>query len=84
MVSERKKAYMRQYNAKPEIKAKKAAYMRRKRAEEKKLRILNLIRFMLNLGYENLAFAYAKEYCPEMLLAIKVKKRKRASTQKSF
>lgn len=83
MVSERKKAYMRIYNTKPEVKLKKAEYMRKRRAEEKKAKMFDLVKTMLNLGYENLAFEYAKTYCPEILLTAKIKKKK-ASTRKFF
>jgi len=56
MITERKKEYMKKYNKRLEVKAKKATYM---------------VRFLLNSGYENMAFDYAKQYAPEMLVTIR-------------
>ena len=77
MVSNRKKAYMRKYNARPEVKARKAAYMRKIRAKADKEAARNLVRFLLNLGYEQLAYQYALERAPEMLATVKVPVRKK-------
>ena len=75
MVSEHKKKYMHTYNQKPEVKAKKAAYMRKMRAEKDKDAAKALVRLMLDLGYGDLAFDFAKERAPEMLVTAKVKSR---------
>ena len=71
MASERKKAYMRKYNQRPEVKVRKAAYMRRIRAEKELEAARNLVRVLLDCGYEGMAFEYAKERAPEMLLTVK-------------
>lgn len=73
MVSEHKKAYMRRYNRKPEVRALKAGYMRRKRAEADTDAARRLVTELLSLGYENLAFEYAMERAPEMLATVKMK-----------
>jgi len=68
---------MRKYNARPEVKARKAAYMRKIRAKADKEAARNLVRFLLNLGYEQLAYQYALERAPEMLATVKVPVRKK-------
>ena len=82
MVSEQKKAYMKEYNQRAEVKARKAAYMRKIRTERNKQAARALVTLLLEYGHEDLAFEYAKERAPEMLLTVKA--RARASTQKSF
>ena len=77
MVTETKKKYMSYYNQLLPVKAKKAEYMRRIRAEQDKNAAQNLVRSLLDLGYENLAFEYAKERAPEMLITAKVQSRRR-------
>ncbi|MEM2874252.1 MAG: hypothetical protein QW063_02305 [Candidatus Nanoarchaeia archaeon] len=78
MVSEHKRQYMKIYNKKPHVKAKKALYMRQKRAEIDRLAAQNLVKMLLELGYENLAFEYALERAPEMLATIKTPIRKKS------
>jgi len=77
MVNERKKAYMREYNAKPEVKTKKAAYMRARRAELAKQKAISIVHTFLDFGYEDLAFEYAKEHCPELLSVVKSKNKRK-------
>lgn len=76
MVSEQKKSYMRSYNKKPEVKAKKADYMRMKRAELDELAARKLVTELLDMGFENLAFEYAVERAPEMLATVKARQPK--------
>ncbi len=71
MVTVHKKRYMKKYNKRLEVKAKKAAYMREVRAEKKIKDAKDIVRFLLNSGYENMAFDYAKQYVPEMLVTAK-------------
>jgi len=73
MVSEQKKQYMRSYNKKPEVKAKKADYMRTKRAESDEIAARKLVTELLDMGFENLAFEYAQERAPEMLATVKIR-----------
>jgi transposase len=73
MVSLQKKHYMHSYNKKPEVKAKKADYMRMKRAESDELAARKLVTELLDMGFENLAFEYALERAPEMLATVKIK-----------
>ena len=78
MVTKRKKIYMKLYNKQQAVKARKAAYMRKIRAEKRTYETRDMVRFLLDSGYEKLAFDYAKQYAPEMLVTIKsqVKRRK--------
>ena len=71
MVTEHKKQYMKHYNQLQHVKAKKAEYMRRVRAEKDSEAARSLVRTLLDLGHEDMAFEYAKERCPEMLLTVK-------------
>lgn len=75
MASEKKKSYMKKYNKQPKVKAKKAAYMQRMRALKDKESARNLIRTLLDFGFEKLAFQYALERAPEMLVTAKVRRR---------
>lgn len=77
MVSEHKKTYMKQYNKKPEVKAKKAEYMRKIRSRKDKEAAHRLVGFLLDQGYENLAYQHALERAPEMLLTVKSRTRPR-------
>ncbi len=73
MVSERKKKYMKKYNKKPKVKARKAEHMRKIRKLADKEATHKLVRFLLDVGYENLAFEYAQERAPEMLATVKAR-----------
>jgi hypothetical protein len=73
MVSAQKRHYMHFYNKKPEVKAKKADYMRIKRTESDEIAARKLVTELLDMGFEQLAFEYATERAPEMLATIKVK-----------
>ncbi len=73
MVSKRKKAYMREYNQQPYVKAKKAEYMRKVRAVKARQLAKETVLAFLHAGYENQAFEYAKEFAPETLLIIKAR-----------
>ena len=75
MASQRKLAYMKYYNQRPEVKAKKAGYMRRVRAQKDESASRSLVQALLNLGFENLAFEYAQERAPEMLAVVSSKAR---------
>ena len=75
MVSERKKSYMKRYNKRPEVKARKAAYMRKVRSEADQVAARELVEFLLDMGYEDMAFDYASERAPEMLVVAKNKLR---------
>ena len=77
MVSERKKQYMKFYNKRPEVKQKKAFYMKQKRSEADTEASRRLVQTLLGLGYEDLAFEYAQERAPEMLATIRVPIKKR-------
>ncbi len=71
MVSEPKKKYMKHYNRRPETKVRKAAYMREVRDQKDKAAAVELVNFLLEMGYEDMAFEYALERAPEMLAVIK-------------
>ncbi len=71
MVSEQKKKYMKRYNHSSEVKSKKAEYMRSVRAEKDKAAAVELVNFLLEMGYEDMAFEYALERAPEMLATIR-------------
>ncbi|MFH0868976.1 MAG: hypothetical protein V1839_01985 [archaeon] len=73
MVTEHKRLYMKRYNQMRHVKAKKAEYMRRVRAAKDSDAARNLVRTLLDLGHEQLAFEYAQERCPEMLVTVKAK-----------
>ncbi len=77
MVSPHKQAYMKAYNQLASVKQKKAGYMRRVRAEADKNAAQRLVHTLLDLGFENLAFEYAQERAPEMLVAVASKSRQR-------
>jgi hypothetical protein len=77
MVTECKRQYMKQYNQLPHVKASKAEYMRRVRAGNDKESARSLVRSLLDLGFESLAFEYAQERCPEMLITAKAVSKKK-------
>ena len=64
---------MKKYNQKPETKIKKAEYMRKIRAKSNKVSSKKLVQLFLDLGFEDLAFEYAMERAPEMLVIAKVR-----------
>jgi len=76
-VSVKKKQYMRSYNQRSEVKAKKAAYMRKVRADADEKAARSLVSFLLEMGYEDMAFDIAQERAPEMLLTTKAKAKQR-------
>jgi len=69
----RKKQYMHRYNKKPEVKAKKAEYMRVKRIESDEIAARKLVQELLDMGFEQLAFEYAQERAPEMLATVQIR-----------
>lgn len=75
MVSERKKAYMRKYNQRPEVKARKREYMRRIRAERDRKAARRLVLFLAEMGYRDWAEELALERCPEMLAVAKLRRK---------
>lgn len=81
MVTERKKKYMKRYNKRPEVKASKAAYMRRVRAEADQEAAQRLVSFLLDAGYEDMAFDYVQERAPEMLVTAKQRSAKKLRKQ---
>jgi len=76
MVSARKRDYMKFYNRKPEVRQKKADYMRKIRAEKDSEASRRLVQSLLDLGFEKLAFEYAQERAPEMLATVKIPARR--------
>jgi|GEM_PF-1513218 len=84
MVSEKKKAYMYKYNQTPEVKLKKAEYMRKVRAEKDQVAARNLVHELLEFGYEDLAYEYALERAPETLITAQSRIKQKASTRKPF
>ena len=77
MVTVHKKLYMKHYNQMQHVKARKAEYMRRVRAARNAEASRDLVRTLLELGHEQLAFEYAQERCPEMLVTVKAETRKK-------
>jgi hypothetical protein len=75
MAGGKRKRYMKKYNQKPEVKAKKAEYMRLKRSEEDRDAARRLVSMLLEHGFEDLAEQYALERCPEMLITAKVRRK---------
>jgi len=73
VVSEKKKQYMKRYNKQPEVRSRKADYMRKKRAEKEVEASRNLVNLFLDFGYENLAEEMAIERAPEMLVTVDAK-----------
>ena len=74
-VSERKKQYMKNYNSKPTVKAKKAEHMRKVRSEQEIEAARNVVRLFLKYGFESLAEVFALERAPEMLATAKIRRR---------
>jgi len=62
---------MKRYNKRADVKAKKAEYMRRVRAEADKKAARELVSFLLESGYDDMAYDYALERAPEMLVTVK-------------
>lgn len=73
MISTRKRTYMKHYNQLPSVKARKAGYMRKIRAQEDQEAARRLVGFLLEQGYEDMAYAYALERAPEMLITIRAR-----------
>ena len=66
---------MKRYNKRQDIKDKKAEYMRKIRKKQDKEAAHRLVRFLLDQGYEDLAYQHALERAPEMLLTVKSRSR---------
>lgn len=66
-----KKEYMKRYNHRDYVKEKKKKYMRKKRAEKEEESSRNLVNIFLDAGFENLAYEYALERAPSMLINAK-------------
>jgi hypothetical protein len=71
MVSAKKKKYMKKYNQKPSTKEKKRKYMQDQRLNQDIEAAKDLVSFLLEQGFEDLAFEYAQEFVPEMLITAK-------------
>ncbi len=79
MANPHKLVYMKSYNQRLDVKAKKAEYMRRARSQKDQESSRNLVHTLLDLGFESLALEYAQERAPEMLAMIKAPVRRRSS-----
>ncbi len=77
VVSTRKKDYMNKYNKRPEVKARKAEYMRKVRSKADREAAERLVNSLLEQGFENWAFDIAQERAPHMLVTAKNRVRKR-------
>ena len=77
VVSTHKKNYMKGYNQKPEVKARKAAYMRKVRSNADRKAAERLVNSLLEQGFEDWAFDVAQERAPHMLVTAKNRVRKR-------
>nr|AIF09449.1 hypothetical protein [uncultured marine group II/III euryarchaeote KM3_37_C11] len=77
VVSTHKKNYMKGYNQKPEVKARKAEYMRKFRANADREAAERLVNSLLEQGFEDWAFDVAQERAPHMLITTKNRVRKR-------
>ena len=53
MASSKRKEYMKKYNQKPEVKAKKADYMKKVRSEEDKDAARRLVSMLVDYGFED-------------------------------
>lgn len=71
MVTEHKRKYMKNYNQRMTVKEKKAEYMRKVRADKDQVAARNLVSFLLEQGFESIAYDYAMERAPEMLVLAK-------------
>ena len=76
-VSSHKKAYMKSYNQKPEVKSRKAEYMRKTRAKSDQEAAERLVNMLLDQGFEDWAFDVAQERAPHMLITAKNRIRNR-------
>jgi len=63
-----KKEYMKKYNQRKYVKERKKLYMRDKRAEKEEEAAQKLVKIFLDAGFEDLAYQYALERAPEMLV----------------
>ena len=63
-----KKEYMEKYNQRKYVKERKKLYMRKQRAEKEDEAARNLVNIFLEAGFEDLAYQYALERAPEMLV----------------
>ena len=77
VVSTHKKNYMKGYNQKPEVKSRKAEYMRKTRAEANQKAAERLVNMLIEQGFEDWAFDVAQERAPHMLVTAKNRVRKR-------
>ena len=77
VASTQKKNYMKGYNQKPEVKARKSAYMRKTRAEANQKAAERLVNMLIEQGFEDWAFDVAQERAPHMLVTAKNRVRKR-------
>ena len=68
---------MKGYNQKPEVKARKAAYMRKVRSKADRDAAERLVNSLLEQGFEDWAFDVAQERVPHMLVTAKNRVRKR-------
>jgi hypothetical protein len=75
--STHKKAYMKKYNQKPEVKSRKAEYMRKTREKSDQVAAERLVNMLLDQGFEAWAFDVAQERAPHMLVTAKNRVRKR-------
>ena len=75
--SNHKKAYMKKYNQKSEVKSRKAEYMRKTRAKSDQIAAGRLVNMLLEQGFEDWAFDVAQERAPQMLITAKNRVRKR-------
>ena len=66
-----KKEYMKKYNQRKYVKERKKFYMRDKRAENEEESARNLVKIFLEAGFEDIAYQYALERAPDMLVKSK-------------
>ena len=69
---------MRKYNQRPDVKERKAEYMRRVRSEDDRAAARRLVNVLLDYGFEDWAFDVARERAPEMLVKAKARSRRRS------
>lgn len=63
--------YMKKYNQREYVKERKKHYMREKRAEKEEEAARNLVNIFLEAGFEDIAYDYALERAPDMLVNAK-------------
>lgn len=66
-----KKEYMDKYNKRDYVKERKKLYMRKQRAEKEEEAARNLVNIFLEAGFEDIAYQYALERAPDMLVKSK-------------